>query len=186
MLEYLNRVLEAIIKDRSLLFRESDIKSWMNMLCRGIEYCHRNWCLHRDLKPGNLLVSPSGELKIADFGLARECGDPGARMTSQVVTRWYRAPELLLGSRAYSAAVDMWAVGGIFAELLLRTPYLAGASAPAARASSASRPRTPASTARRSRPRRRRRSTAARASRTSSASSRPSRSARAGACRCAS
>ena len=82
VLEYLNTDLEAIIKDRSLLFRESDIKSWMNMLCRGIEYCHRNWCLHRDLKPGNLLVSPSGELKIADFGLARECGDPGARMSS--------------------------------------------------------------------------------------------------------
>ena len=128
VLEYLNTDLEAIIKDRSLLFRESDIKSWMNMLCRGIEYCHRNWCLHRDLKPGNLLVSPSGELKIADFGLARECGDPGARMTSQVVTRWYRAPELLLGSRAYSAAVDMWAVGCIFAELMLRTPYLPGES----------------------------------------------------------
>ena len=128
VLEYLNTDLEAIIKDRSLLFRESDIKSWMNMLCRGIEYCHRNWCLHRDLKPGNLLVSPSGELKIADFGLARECGDPGARMTSQVVTRWYRAPELLLGSRAYSSAVDMWAVGCIFAELMLRTPYLPGES----------------------------------------------------------
>lgn len=136
VLEYLNTDLEAIIKDRSLVFRAGDIKSWMFMLCRGIEYCHRHWCLHRvryttdtqDLKPSNLLVSPSGELKIADFGLARECADPGTRMTSQVVTRWYRAPELLLGSRAYSTAVDMWSVGCIFAELMLRTPYLPGES----------------------------------------------------------
>lgn len=73
-----------------------------------------------------MLISPSGELKIADFGLARECGDPGARMTSQVVTRWYRAPELILGARAYADGVDMWAVGCIFAELMLRTPYLPG------------------------------------------------------------
>ncbi|PKI84797.1 [pyruvate dehydrogenase (acetyl-transferring)] kinase [Malassezia vespertilionis] len=128
VLEYLNTDLEATIKDRSLLFSASDVKSWMQMLCRGIEYCHRNWCLHRDLKPNNLLISPQGELKIADFGLARGAGDPGARMTSQVVTRWYRAPELLLGSRAYSGGVDMWAIGCIFAELLLRTPYLPGES----------------------------------------------------------
>lgn len=84
--------------------------------------------LTQDLKPNNLLIAPNGELKIADFGLARECGDPGARMTSQVVTRWYRAPELLLGTRAYSTGVDMWAVGCIFAELMLRTPYLPGES----------------------------------------------------------
>lgn len=128
VLEYLNTDLELVIKDRSLVFTAADIKSWMLMLCRGLEYCHRHWCLHRDLKPNNLLISPGGELKIADFGLARECGDPGARMTSQVVTRWYRAPELLLGSSAYSAGVDMWSVGCIFAELMLRTPYLPGES----------------------------------------------------------
>lgn len=80
------------------------------------------------MKPNNLLISPDGELKIADFGLARECADPGLQMTSQVVTRWYRAPELLLGSRYYSTGVDMWAVGCIFAELMLRTPYLPGES----------------------------------------------------------
>lgn len=82
----------------------------------------------QDLKPNNLLISPEGELKIADFGLAREHGDPGARMTHQVVTRWYRPPELLLGARAYSSAVDMWSVGCIFAELMLRVPYLPGES----------------------------------------------------------
>ncbi len=75
-----------------------------------------------------MLISPDGELKIADFGLARDFGDPGSRMTSQVITRWYRPPELLLGARSYSGAVDMWSVGCIFAELMLRTPYLPGES----------------------------------------------------------
>ncbi|EST09267.1 Protein kinase domain protein [Kalmanozyma brasiliensis GHG001] len=128
VLEFLDTNLEALIKDKTLIFTQADIKGWMAMLCRGMEYCHRHWVLHRDLKPNNLLISPSGELKIADFGLAREHGDPGARMTHQVVTRWYRPPELLLGSRAYSSGVDMWSVGCIFAELMLRVPYLPGES----------------------------------------------------------
>jgi len=78
------------------------------------------------MKPNNLLIASDGTLKIADFGLAREFADPGTRMTCQVVTRWYRPPELLYGARAYSTGVDIWAVGCIFAELMLRTPYLAG------------------------------------------------------------
>jgi cyclin-dependent kinase 7 len=80
-----------------------------------------------------LLLSTSGVLKIADFGLgillimiARMYGDPDSKMTSQVVTRWYRAPELLLGAKLYGDRVDVWAVGCIFAELMLRTPYFAG------------------------------------------------------------
>ncbi|MCO5563732.1 hypothetical protein L7F22_017379 [Adiantum nelumboides] len=122
VLEFLPTDLEALIKDRDLLFTSADIKSWMAMLLRGLEYCHKMGCLHRDLKPNNLLISPTGELKIADFGLAREFGDPHDRMTSQM----YRPPELLLGSRLYSYGVDMWSVGTIFAELMLRTPYLPG------------------------------------------------------------
>lgn len=80
------------------------------------------------MKPNNLLLTSGGILKIADFGLARDWGDPGNQMTSQVVTRWYRSPELLFGAKEYSFAVDIWAVGCIFAELMLRTPYVAGDS----------------------------------------------------------
>ena len=82
------------------------------------------------MKPGNLLVDgQTGYLKIADFGLARDFSFPsGASMTPRVVTRWYRAPELLYGARLYTGAVDIWAIGCIFAELMLRTPFLPGDS----------------------------------------------------------
>ncbi|KAG9014325.1 TFIIH complex serine/threonine-protein kinase subunit kin28 [Tulasnella sp. JGI-2019a] len=131
VLEFLDSDLEVVIKDRSIsFFKSQDVKSWMAMTIRGLEFCHRNWILHRDLKPNNLLISSTGVLKIADFGLARDFADPSAylKMTSQVITRWYRPPELLYGCRQYSTAVDLWSIGTIFAELMLRVPYLAGDS----------------------------------------------------------
>ncbi|KAI0028549.1 kinase-like domain-containing protein [Vararia minispora EC-137] len=128
VLEFLDTDLEMVIKDRSLVFLPADIKSWMAMTFRGLEFCHRNCILHRDLKPNNLLLASDGQLKLADFGLARDFADPGYKMTCQVITRWYRPPELLFGARYYSTAVDIWSVGCIFAELMLRTPYLPGES----------------------------------------------------------
>ncbi|KAK4049128.1 TFIIH complex serine/threonine-protein kinase subunit kin28 [Microbotryomycetes sp. JL201] len=128
VLEFLDTDLEAVIKDNSLVFQGADIKSWMLMTMKGLEFCHRNWILHRDMKPNNLLIAPDGTLKIADFGLAREYADENAKMTCQVVTRWYRPPELLMGARSYSTGVDNWAAGCIFAELMLRVPYMAGES----------------------------------------------------------
>ncbi|XP_061624073.1 cyclin-dependent kinase 7 isoform X4 [Phyllopteryx taeniolatus] len=81
-----------------------------------------------DLKPNNLLLDGDGVLKLADFGLAKAFGSPNRVYTHQVVTRWYRSPELLFGARMYGVGVDMWAVGCILAELLLRIPFLGGDS----------------------------------------------------------
>lgn len=126
VLEFLPSDLEVIIKDKSILFTPADIKSWMLMTLRGVHHCHRNFILHRDLKPNNLLIAPDGKIKVADFGLARTMPLAQENLTSNVVTRWYRSPELLFGAKHYTSAIDLWSVGVIFAELMLRIPYLPG------------------------------------------------------------
>uniref|UniRef100_A0A8C5DCF2 Cyclin-dependent kinase 7 n=1 Tax=Gouania willdenowi TaxID=441366 RepID=A0A8C5DCF2_GOUWI len=118
----------VIIKDTSLVLTPANIKAYILMTLQGLEYMHHHWVLHRDLKPNNLLLDGSGVLKLADFGLAKSFGSPSRVYTHQVVTRWYRSPELLFGARMYGVGVDMWAVGCILAELLLRIPFMAGDS----------------------------------------------------------
>jgi cyclin-dependent kinase 7 len=124
--EILPNNLDNVIKDKAVVLTQADIKAYMLMLLRGLEYCHAHYVLHRDLKPENLLIGPDGQVKIGDFGLARIYGSPNRNMTSMVCTIWYRPPELLFGAREYSGSVDMWGAGCIFAELMLRTPYLTG------------------------------------------------------------
>lgn len=104
----------------------SDVKCLMTQLLQGIEYLHDNYVIHRDLKLSNLLLTKSGILKIADFGLARKFQYPFKPMSPRVVTLWYRSPELLFGAKTYSTAVDMWAAGCIFGEFLRNTPLLPG------------------------------------------------------------
>ncbi|KAI9851160.1 MAG: cyclin-dependent protein kinase [Thelocarpon superellum] len=108
------------------------VKSMLYQLLNGLLYLHSNWVLHRDLKPANIMVTSSGEVKIGDLGLARLFWKPLHSLYNGdkvVVTIWYRAPELLLGSKHYTPAVDLWAVGCIFAELLSLRPIFKGEEA---------------------------------------------------------
>ena len=109
-----------------MILTAANIKCYILQTLLGLEYLHQNWILHRDLKPNNLLVDAKGCLKLGDFGLAKYFGSPNRLYTHEVVTRWYRAPELLFGAKKYGVGVDIWAVGCILAELLLRIPFLAG------------------------------------------------------------
>ena len=104
------------------------LKSFLYQLLNGIAHCHHHRILHRDLKPPNLLINREGQLKLADFGLARAFGIPVRSYTHEVVTLWYRAPDVLLGSRKYSTPVDIWSVGCIFAEMANGRPLVAGTS----------------------------------------------------------
>ncbi|XP_006482418.1 cell division control protein 2 homolog isoform X4 [Citrus sinensis] len=105
------------------------IKTFLYQILRGIAYCHSHRVLHRDLKPQNLLIDRrTNALKLADFGLARAFGIPVRTFTHEVVTLWYRAPEILLGSRHYSTPVDVWSVGCIFAEMVNQRPLFPGDS----------------------------------------------------------
>ncbi|KAM6966101.1 cyclin-dependent kinase 6 isoform 2-T2 [Tautogolabrus adspersus] len=118
VLEYIDQDLSTYLSNApaSGLSREC-IKDVMQQLLQGLDYLHTNMVLHRDLKPENILVSSCGEVKIADFGLAR-IYTFNIALTPGVVTLWYRAPEVLLNS-VYMSSVDMWSAGCIFAELFL-------------------------------------------------------------------
>ncbi|KAI1384618.1 kinase-like protein [Hypoxylon trugodes] len=127
VLEFLEHDLMSVLSDMPEPFLASEVKTLLLQLASGVEYLHDRWILHRDLKTSNLLLNNRGQLKIADFGMARYVGDPPpAKLTQLVVTLWYRAPELLLGTKTYDSAVDMWSVGCIFGELLAREPLLQG------------------------------------------------------------
>lgn len=103
-------------------------QSYLYQILSGINFCHQRRVLHRDLKPQNLLIDKSGALKLADFGLARAFGIPVRTYTHEVVTLWYRAPEILLGLKQYSTPVDMWSIGCIFAEMATKKPLYPGDS----------------------------------------------------------
>ncbi|KAL9239352.1 hypothetical protein vseg_013685 [Gypsophila vaccaria] len=125
-MDYVEHDLKELMKSRKRCFSQCEAKGLMLQLLEGVKYLHDNWILHRDLKTSNLLVNDKGELKICDFGMARQYGSPLKPYTTLVVTLWYRAPELLLGAKEYSTAVDMWSVGCIMAELLTSKPLFDG------------------------------------------------------------
>ena len=94
------------------------LKSFLYQLLKGVDYIHKHKVLHRDLKPQNLLINKDNIVKIGDFGLARGYGIPVKNYTSEVVTLWYRPPDVLLGNKTYGTTVDMWSIGCIFAEMI--------------------------------------------------------------------
>lgn len=126
VMEYMEHDLKGLMETMKQPFSQSEVKCLMLQLLEGIKYLHDNWVLHRDLKTSNLLLNNRGELKICDFGLARQYGSPLKPYTHLVVTLWYRAPELLLGAKQYSTAIDMWSLGCIMAELLSKEPLFNG------------------------------------------------------------
>lgn len=120
-------ILEEIEKNPEGLEPRA-IKRLMWQLVRAIHFCHSHNIIHRDIKPENLLVSRNGVLKLCDFGFARPMAAPGAKYTEYVSTRWYRAPELLVGDVSYGKAVDVWSIGCMFAEITTGLPLFPGDS----------------------------------------------------------
>lgn len=140
ILPYMVADLSGVLHNPRITLKMTDIKNMMLQILEGLNYIHCSKFMHRDIKTANILIDHNGILKIADFGLARlYYGSPpnlkypggagtGAKYTSVVVTRWYRAPELVLGDKYYTTAVDIWGVGCVFAEFFEKKPILQGTS----------------------------------------------------------
>jgi len=126
VMDFMEHDLKGLMMAMTQPFSASEIKRLMLDLTSALDYCHEHWVLHRDLKTSNMLFNNRGIACLCDFGLARKYGDPLKEYTQLVVTLWYRAPELLLGAKVYGAAIDVWSLGCIFAELVLRKPLLPG------------------------------------------------------------
>eukprot|EP00956_Cyclotella_meneghiniana_P000503 scaffold557_cov75-Cyclotella_meneghiniana.AAC.5 len=126
--EYLEYDLTGIIETPEIKLTQDHIKSWSKQLLSGVHYMHVNKIIHRDLKSSNLLINRKGELKIADWGLARSWNPEMRRLTNRVITLWYRPPELLLGAVEYTPKIDMWSVGCIIAEMFRRGGLLKGSN----------------------------------------------------------
>jgi len=128
VMEYCEQDLASLLDNMNAPFSEPQVKCIMLQLFSGLQYLHENFIIHRDIKVSNLLMNDKGCVKIADFGLARKYELPVRPMTPTVVTLWYRAPELLFGSKTHTTAVDIWSAGCILGELLDHKPLLPGRS----------------------------------------------------------
>ncbi|KAF8942100.1 hypothetical protein BGZ47_006822 [Haplosporangium gracile] len=128
VMDFIEHDLKELMSGMRAPFLQSEVKTLMLQLLSATELLHENWILHRDLKTSNLLLNNKGEIKVADFGLARRYGEPQGVLTQPVVTLWYRSPELLLGAKQYTTAVDIWSIGCIFAEFVNNEPLVPGRS----------------------------------------------------------
>lgn len=126
--EYLDQDLKKYLNVCEHGVEPGILKSFLYQLLDGVAFCHTHRVMHRDLKPQNLLINREGTLKLADFGLARAFGIPVRSYTHEVVTLWYRSPDVLMGSTSYTTTVDIWSVGCIFAEMACGSPLFQGRS----------------------------------------------------------
>ena len=124
--EYMDHDLKKFLDINNGPLSPELVKSYLFQILIAINFCHSKRILHRDLKPQNLLIDKDGIIKVADFGLARSFGIPIKTLTHEILTLWYRAPEILLGQKEYSTPVDMWSIGLIFYEMAHRKPLFAG------------------------------------------------------------
>ncbi|KAJ3636260.1 hypothetical protein Zmor_011828 [Zophobas morio] len=123
--EYIENDLSGLLHSEEIKFNVPQIRSFMRQLLQGLEYCHSKNILHRDIKGSNILLSSKGVLKIADFGLARYWNQ-NSDHTHQVITLWYRPPELLLQSNQYGPGIDIWSAGCVLGEMLTAKPLFKG------------------------------------------------------------
>jgi len=126
--EFVEKDLKQYMDDCGAILAINNVKLFLFQMLRGLAYCHQRRILHRDLKPQNLLINERGELKLADFGLARAKSVPTKTYSNEVVTLWYRPPDVLLGSTEYSTPIDMWGVGCIFYEMSSGRPLFPGST----------------------------------------------------------
>jgi serine/threonine protein kinase len=126
--EFVELDLKKYLKSLGRPMPQRDVQYLTLQLIQGLAVCHARGIIHRDIKPANLLINSPLRLKIADFGLARAFSEMLPRYTQEVVTLWYRAPEILLGSQLYSVGIDIWAVGCVFGEVATGHPLFAGDS----------------------------------------------------------
>eukprot|EP00812_Abedinium_dasypus_P013530 NODE_702_length_1399_cov_598.770089.p2 GENE.NODE_702_length_1399_cov_598.770089~~NODE_702_length_1399_cov_598.770089.p2 ORF type:complete len:315 (-),score=100.10 NODE_702_length_1399_cov_598.770089:344-1288(-) len=126
--EFLENDLKKYMKGLGGCLSPPVVKNFAQQLCRAVDFCHANRILHRDIKPQNLLIDTHERLKLADFGLARAFTVPVPKYTHEVVTVWYRAPEILLSEPLYSLAVDAWSIGCVLGEMATSLPLFGGDS----------------------------------------------------------
>ena len=128
--EYVEKNLLEVLEDNPTGLPPDLVRLYIFQLCQALDWCHANDVIHRDIKPENLLINPAtATLKLCDFGFARVLSSRSScSLTDYVATRWYRAPELLLGSTGYTMGVDVWAIGCIMGELVDGQPMFPGES----------------------------------------------------------